>query len=84
MEEMMGNGLKFYEGVVFVIAVGYMCVLNILSVVLQNGYLTDDLEFVKWVDNGNANRVCYYVCSVIGGVVSHKFKNVMFCKFCNF
>jgi hypothetical protein len=36
------------EGVGFWATVGFMYLLNVVSLVVQNGYLKSDGEFIKW------------------------------------
>jgi hypothetical protein len=54
-----------------------------LAFLIQNIYLMGDMTFKKWLDMGS-HRCCYYFCSLVSFLTTHKFKNVLFCKMFNF
>lgn len=64
-------------------SIGFLYLLNLTGFIVQNVYLLSDKSFGKWLAYGQ-NRSCYYVCSLVGVVVTHKFKYFMFSKMFGF
>jgi hypothetical protein len=72
--------IPFYIGIA---AIGYLVFLNLFAVVLQNYLMYGDEYFIGWVKD-NICKIVSYIVNVIGTIISHKFRNILFCKLFNF
>ena len=61
-----------------------MYFLNILALLTQNCYLRGDGAFKRWLEKEGSNSCFYTVSSLVGLFVTHKFKNIIFCKLFGF
>lgn len=68
---------------IFFGAVMFMFLLNIIALFAQNCFLTTDIQFNKWL-GATRNKTAYYTVSFFSFLMSHKFKNILFCKMFNF
>ena len=75
---------NYVEAFVFIAAVAFLYILNVLALLAQNCFLRFDIAFQKWQSKQSSNRCFYYLASAVGLAVSHKFKNVLFCNLFGF
>jgi hypothetical protein len=64
-------------------ALGMLYLLNVLSFV-QAIVLCYDRKFTQWKDGSALNKVFNFVANLVGMMVSHKFKNLMFSRLFSF
>lgn len=69
--------------IVGVAAMGYLYIMNILAVFIQNFFLCNDKSFKSWLKSG-ANRFVTVLVNIIATLANHKFRNLIFCKLFNF
>lgn len=58
-------------------------IINIFALIVQNCILRYDNNFQRWTSI-TVTKSFYIICSVLSLLISHKFKNMMFCKLFNF
>lgn len=76
--------VEYIEALVFAAAVAFMYLLNLLALFMQNCYLRNELAFRRWTDKEGSNSCFYVFASIFGLLITHKFKNILFCKFFGF
>ena len=79
----LGFTEDYLEALIFAGAVLFMYLLNIIALIAQNCYLRGDTLFNKWLKIPS-NLCAYYVVSIFGVFLTHKLKNILFCKLFNF
>lgn len=60
-----------------------MYLLNLIALITQNCYLRYDMMFNRWL-RVTSHVVAYYAISILGFLLTHKCKNLLFCKLFNF
>lgn len=60
----------------------FLFVLNIFAVIIQNYIFCHDKHFTTW--NKGPNRVSTVISNIISTVITHKFRNILFCKLFTF
>lgn len=63
-------------------AIGYMYLLNLLALIIQNCSLCYDRDFANWLSARSHKLVVVFV-NIIGFLICHKFRNILFSKLFN-
>lgn len=74
---------QYLEALIFFCAICFIYFLNIIALFAQNCFLRFDNSFNKWL-KAKSSVVCYYILSILGVLITHKVKNLMFSKLFNF
>ena len=75
---------EYLEALIYLASVAFFYLLNILALIVQNCFLRSDGIFRKWQNRQSSNFCWYCASSVIGVVMTHKFKNILFSKLFGF
>jgi hypothetical protein len=76
--------VEYIEALVFAAAVLYFYLLNVLGLLIQNCSLRNEIAFQKWKEKQGSNSCFYVFSSFVGLFITHKFKNILFCKLFGF
>ena len=75
---------QFVEAFIFAGSIAFLYLLNIIAIFVQNCFLRGDDMFKRWTAKQAPNKCTYYFSSIVGLLITHKFKNIMFCKLFGF
>lgn len=65
-------------------ALAFLYIMNIIATIAHSVFLCYEKEFVAWTNASRFNRCFYWFSNMIGLVLNHKFKNILFCKLFTF
>lgn len=65
-------------------ALAFLYLMNIIATIAHSVFLCHEKEFVTWTNVSKFNKCFYWFSNIIGLVINHKFKNILFCKLFTF
>jgi hypothetical protein len=65
-------------------AMGFLYIMNFVATVTHSIFLCYEKDFIMWTSQSKFNKCFYWFSNILGFLVNHKFKNILFCKMFTF
>jgi hypothetical protein len=71
----------FFVGLASIV---YLEFLNLFSLGMQNYLMCTDTPFVSWFQESTPHKIATVSVNIVSTLITHKFRNILFCKLFNF